>query len=83
MDIHMMMVNDALKGRITTGRSKRGNLPDLVTLTFHGSLLYELQGFLEEEAVKADDYFKVRWLVLLAEELRSAVDKATGGSGKE
>ena len=76
-DFQMMIVNDALEGRIPVGKSKHGDVPDLVTLTLPGKTLYDLQRFLEAEAVKGGDWFRVRWLVLTHEDIRHALGNAS------
>jgi hypothetical protein len=68
------MINEALPGRICQGKSHAGDIPEVITLTLNGRRLYQLQKFLENEACQAaGDYFRVRWVVLMAEELRRAV----------
>jgi hypothetical protein len=71
-----MMVKDAMEGRISRGKSKDGDAPDVITLTVSGKFAYEMQQFFEAEASKGGDFFKVRWMVLLAEQLRQAVAQA-------
>jgi hypothetical protein len=67
-----------LEGRITQGKSHKGDIPDLVTLNLKGRSLYQLQRFFEDEVRKGGDYSRVRWMVLMAEELRISVGTATG-----
>ena len=69
----MWMVKDALEVRIAQGKSHTGALPERVTLTLDGKRVYQLQKFLEEEMTKGGDHFRIRWLVLMAEDLRLAV----------
>jgi hypothetical protein len=66
-------VEDALPGRFCLGKSRHGDYPENLTLSFKGKTVYQLQRFLEEEAEKGGDFFRVRLLVLLAEELRVAI----------
>lgn len=66
------MVQEALKGRISQGKSHKGDIPEVVNLQLQGKTLYQLQNFLEAEIGQGGDYFRVRWLVLLLEELHGA-----------
>jgi len=76
MSMDEMMVSDALVGRISQGKSKLGDAPDVITLTVTGQFAFEMQQFFEPEASKGGDFFRVRWMVLLAENLRLAVAEA-------
>jgi hypothetical protein len=76
MPIDDMMVNEALKGKICKGKSKSGDAPDEINLKITGKYAYDLQQFLESEVSKGGDYFRVRFLVILAEKLRMAVVEA-------
>ncbi len=76
MSMNEIMVNDALQGRISQGKSKRGDAPDVITLSVSGKFAYEMQQFFEAEASKGGDFFRVRFMVLLAEQLRLAVAEA-------
>jgi len=66
------MIEEALAGRPSLGKSRKGNLPEKVTLELNGKRLYQLVKFLEEEASKGGDFFRIRWLVMMWEELRNA-----------
>jgi hypothetical protein len=74
----MFLVDEALEGRISQGKSHKGDIADIVTVQLKGKSLYQLQTFFEEEVKKGGDFFRVRWMVLMAEELRFAVGRATG-----
>lgn len=71
----MWMVDDCSDGRISQGRSHSGNVADEVVLKLKGKRLYQLQKFLEEEIVKGGDFFRVRWMVVMSEELRQAISE--------
>lgn len=70
------MAEDALEGRITVGKSHHGSVAGEINLSLIGRRVYELQKFLEQEIEKGGDYFRVRWLVLTEEEIKTAVAKA-------
>ena len=70
------MAEDALEGRMTVGKSHQGSTPEQVTLALPGKRIYQLQKFFEEEAAKGGDWFRVRWMVVMAEEIRMAVANA-------
>lgn len=70
------MAKDALEGRISSGKSHQGNVSDELLLALPGKRVYQLQKYFEEEAAKGGDYFRVRWLIVMAEELRQAVANA-------
>jgi hypothetical protein len=72
----MWMAEDALQGRIPAGKSHSGDVSGAVTLSLKGKRVYQLQKFLEEEATKGGDYFRVRWLILMSEDVRTAVSNA-------
>lgn len=72
-----------LEGRINLGKSRKGDVPDRLKVSLRGRLLFELQGLLEGEVRKGGDYLRVRDLVLMAEEIRIAVAKATGKMTEE
>lgn len=74
---------DAREGRICLGKSHKGDAPDVITLTVTGKFAYEMQQFFEAEASKGGDFFKVRWMVLLAEQLRMAVIEARDGERRK
>jgi hypothetical protein len=76
------MLNDAMKGRISAGKSKKGDAPDQITITITGEWAYALQNFLESEVSKGGDFPRVRWLVLIAETLRAAVADAKSKGGR-
>jgi hypothetical protein len=65
-----------LEGRISIGRSRKGGTEEPITLELSERSVYQLQQLLESEAVKAQDYLTTRWFVLMAEDLRGAVDAA-------
>ena len=67
------MVQEALEGRITAGKSHKGDVAEQVSLTLQGKTVYQLQQFLEDEIKHGGDFFRVRWLVLLHEEIRMGV----------
>lgn len=69
----MWWIDDALEGRLSVGKARDGSGPEEYILRISRKRVYQLQQFLEEEAEKGGDYFRVRMLVLLAEELRNAV----------
>jgi hypothetical protein len=73
----MWMCEDALAGRISQGKSHQGNIPESVILELHGKRVYQMHRFFEEEIAKGGEFFRVRWLVLVTEELREAVQKAS------
>jgi hypothetical protein len=77
-----MMVNEALKGKISKGRSKSGDAPDEINIKVTGKFAYDLQQFLQSEVSKGGDYFRVRFMVLLAEKLRMAVVEAKEKEGR-
>jgi hypothetical protein len=72
----MWMVEDDMAGRISVGKSRSGALTADITLVFDGKRVFQLQKFFEEEAVKGGEFFRIRWLVLMSEELRLAVEAA-------
>jgi len=72
----MYMLEDALNGRITLGKSRAGNIPEKVVVELKGKWVYQLQKFLEEEAAKGGNFFQVRWMVVMREELCRAVQDA-------
>ena len=71
-----MAREDAQEGRISLGKSRKGDAPDVITLTVSGKFAYDMQQFFEAEASKGGDFCRVRWMVLLAEQLRQAVIEA-------
>jgi len=73
----MWMYEDGLAGRIAAGKSHHGATNENISLILSGKRVYQLQKFLEEEVGKGGDYFRVRWLVLMAEEIRLAVYEAS------
>jgi hypothetical protein len=70
------MAEDALTGRIHVGKSHKGDVAGELNLHLDGKRVYQLQKFLEEEAAKGGDYFRVRWLILMSEDVRTAVASA-------
>ena len=72
----MWMAEDALEGRISSGKSHKGSVDDDLLLVLPGKRVYQLQKFLETEAANGGDYFRVRWLILMAEDVRLAVASA-------
>jgi hypothetical protein len=74
--IEEYMLNQALSGRIYAGRDKKGDAPETITLTITGRFAYEMQQFLQTEACKGGDYPRVRFLVMLSEQLANAVNEA-------
>ena len=76
------MLDELLEGRISTGKSKRGDAPDVVNLQIAGRRLYQMQRFLEEEIQKGGELARVIWLVAIHKELRQAYCLAVcGGQG--
>ena len=73
----MTMDSFNLEGRISVGKSKNGDTGEVITLELNGRTVYQLQQLLESEAVRAPDYATCRWLVLLAEQVRTAVATAS------
>jgi hypothetical protein len=76
MPFDQLAREDAREGRICLGKSRKGDAPDEITLTVSGKFAYDMQQFFEAEASKGGDFFRVRWMVLLAENLRLAVAEA-------
>jgi hypothetical protein len=70
--------NYELSGRINAGKSGRGDIPETVTLTLPGRMIYELQQHLESLAARGGNYPDIRWAVLRAENLREAVEESNG-----
>lgn len=66
------MVQDALQGRISCGKSKKGDASERISLELPGRMVYQWQQFLEDEIRRGGDFFRIRWLVLFSEEIRKA-----------
>jgi hypothetical protein len=69
----MWKIEDAQAGRIPTGKSRQGESEGTMFLEMDGRKVYQLQKYLEEQVEKGGDFFGVRMVVLLHEELRQAV----------
>lgn len=69
----MSEIDEALEGRVTVGKSRRGDEREIHHLILNGRQVYRMQRLLEGLAVNEENYFRVREAVLLAEALREAV----------
>ena len=69
----MDFIAEALEGSLRAGKSRGGRKDVTVTLTLPERSVYQLQRMLEEMATANPDWFKVRAVVLLSEDLRKAV----------
>lgn len=78
----MWMVEDALEGRTTIGRSRDGRENPEVLLRLSGKQHYQLEKFLQEAAEEKGNYFRTRMAVLLAEAVRTQVE-CYGGVGED
>jgi hypothetical protein len=67
---------DPLEGRITVGKSKAGDIEDVITLRIKGKTLFLIQKLIETGATHAVNYLDTRTFVLLAEELRQSIAEA-------
>jgi hypothetical protein len=65
-----------LRGRVNAGKGGKGDIPESVTLTLPGRMVYELQQHLEGLAARGGNYPDIRWAVLRAEDLREAVEES-------
>lgn len=79
----MWKVEDALPGRLSMGKGHNGGLEKQLILELDGKRVYQLQKYLEEQIGKGGEFFTIRLLVLLHEELRQAVALAQGNGGWE
>lgn len=77
------MVDDCSEGRVALGKSRKGDLPEDVQLDLNGRRIYQLQKFLHEEIKLGGDYFRVRWLVVMSEELREAIAEFRAGERRK
>jgi hypothetical protein len=69
----MWMVEDAIDGTISMGKSHKGDVPERISITMNGRSIYRLQQFLQAQASLGGNYYRVRAMVYLAEELRIAM----------
>ena len=69
----MWMVDDALEGRVTVGKTRSGGGEEEYILKISGKRLFQLQKFLEEAGEHPTNFFHARMAVLLWEELRRGV----------
>ena len=69
----MDFIAEALEGSLRAGKSRGGRADVSLTLTLPERSVYQLQRMLEEMATANPDWFKVRAVVLLSEDLRKAV----------
>jgi hypothetical protein len=74
----MWMVEEAMPGRLTAGKSHHGETAERLNLEMDGRTVYHLQKYLEQQIEKAGAFFEIRELVLLSEDLRRAVAVAQG-----
>jgi hypothetical protein len=73
-------IEEALEGRVSVGRSRGGRKDCLLSIVLSERAVYRLQTLLERRAIESDNWFEVREVVLLAEELRVAVERAGRGT---
>lgn len=73
----MLTIELPLPGRLTATKTHHGDPQTIHTLDLDGRTLYHLQKLLERDAAPAPDYFAARKAVLLAEELRLAIERGT------
>jgi len=71
----MEAINEMTEGRVSMGKSRCGDDRAIYRLDLNGSEVYQLQRTLEALAVKSEDYFQVKRVVLLAEAIRREVAK--------
>ncbi len=69
----MWKIEDAQAGRIPVGKSHQGESEGTMYLEMDGRRVYQLQKYLEEQVEHGGEFFNVRMVVLLHEELRQAV----------
>jgi hypothetical protein len=79
----MWMVEEALPGRLTAGKSHQGKESGRLNLKLDGRRVYQLQKYLETQIEKEGQFFEIRELVLLHEDLRKAVAAAQGQDAAE
>jgi len=72
----MEYIEEALEGSLRAGKSKGGRKGVVLTLNLPERSVYILQRTLEDMAAQSTDFFKVRVMVLLSEDVRRAVAKA-------
>ena len=70
------MVEDALEGRVTIGKSRGDSGREKVWVELTRKQLYQLEQFLQAVAEEGRDYYRVRMAVLLEEALRRHIPKA-------
>lgn len=69
----MWMVEDALEGRVTIGKSRAKQGDQTAVIRLPQKRLYHLQKFLEEAAEKGGNFFEARMAVMLWESLREGL----------
>ncbi len=67
------MVEDAMEGRLTCGKSRGGPKDEEYLLKISGKRLFQLQKLLEERAAAPANFFEARMAVMLWEEIRRGV----------
>jgi len=72
----MWKVEEALPGRMSQGKGHQGPADERIDLKISGRRVYQMQKYFEERIEKGGEFFEVRMLVLLHEELRAAVENA-------
>ena len=70
----MWMVEDAIEGRTTLGKSRNGECNPEVLIRLTGKQHYQLQKFLQGASSNEENAYKVRMAVLLWEAVRTQVE---------
>ena len=69
----MFEVDEALEGSLRAGKSRGGRVDVWLELRLTERTVYKLQRLLEGLAAHSDNYFEIRQVVLISEEVRVAV----------